>query len=195
MKWKQTRFTVRTDHLNGERIEEPTWFIGKHRLHAPSHHLALPIRILHSLSHASKTAQRRDPSALLLPSGWPSSTSHHTFLKTLSKGTATLQWRIWKSRKRGQRKLQPPPVVPRTPLCSPAPKEHSHLLTAKCFLLQRQNNCYTARGRREGPTRDVLFVAVFLTSKLYLYITTVQSESLACKIGVFHIYNRYTIIY
>lgn len=35
----------------------------------------------------------------------------------------------------------------------------------------------------------------FLTSKLYLYITTVQSESLACKIGVFHIYNRYTIIY
>jgi len=35
----------------------------------------------------------------------------------------------------------------------------------------------------------------FLTSKLYLYITTVQSESLACKIGVFRIYNRYTIIY
>lgn len=35
----------------------------------------------------------------------------------------------------------------------------------------------------------------FLTSKVYLYITTVQSESLACKIGVLHIYNRYTIIY
>lgn len=37
--------------------------------------------------------------------------------------------------------------------------------------------------------------APFLTSKVYLYITTVQSESLACKIGVLHIYNRYTIIY
>lgn len=35
----------------------------------------------------------------------------------------------------------------------------------------------------------------FLTSKVYLYITTVQSESLACKIGVLHIYNRYTVIY
>lgn len=35
----------------------------------------------------------------------------------------------------------------------------------------------------------------FLTSKVYLYITTVKSESLACKIGVLHIYNRYTIIY
>lgn len=34
----------------------------------------------------------------------------------------------------------------------------------------------------------------FLTSKFYLYITTVQSESLACKIGVLHIYNRYTVI-
>lgn len=33
------------------------------------------------------------------------------------------------------------------------------------------------------------------TSKVYLYITTVQSGSLACKIGVLHIYIRYTIIY
>lgn len=40
---------------------------------------------------------------------------------------------------------------------------------------------------------EVYLKFVFLSNKLYLYITTVQIVSLACKIGVFHIYNRYTI--
>lgn len=50
---------------------------------------------------------------------------------------------------------------------------------------QRIPQGYFSMSRAEPP---------FLTSKFYLYITTVQSESLACKIGVLHIYNRYTVI-
>lgn len=52
------------------------------------------------------------------------------------------------------------------------------------------------RSLEHKKTQMQLFGSMqFLTSKVYLYITTVQSESLACKIGVLHIYNRYTIIY
>lgn len=54
----------------------------------------------------------------------------------------------------------------------------------------------TGEGLEHKKTQMQLFGSMqFLTSKVYLYITTVQSESLACKIGVLHIYNRYTIIY